>query len=297
MKQRSLRKTEVRTPLILKSPSLNQDQSVSSDHAHSLIKQLFPGKYHPTGKVAGRLRLFAHNWQKLSSDQIILNMVKAWEIPFHSKPFQNHPPRNFSHNREQQKLISQEISNMLEKGAIVRTSYSRGQVLSNIFLREKKEKGEFRPIINLKGVNEHIPYQKFKMESIKNLRSLLKEGDFMVKIDLKDAYYSIPLNTNSRKFVRFEWQGNLYEFTCLMFGLGPGPRIFTKLLKVPITLLRRLKIRIIIYIDDMLIMGASWEEILLARDSTLHLLQALGFVINWKKSVLEPTRSIEFLGC
>ena len=41
----------------------------------------------------------------------------------------------------------------------------------------------------------------------------------MCKLELKDAYYS----------------GKLYEFLCLCYGLGPAPRIFTKLLKIPIS--------------------------------------------------------------
>ena len=38
------------------------------------------------------------------------------------------------------------------------------------------------------------------------------------------------------------------------------------------------------------------EKILVARDSVILLLQHLGFVINFKKYVLEPTQEIEFLG-
>ena len=188
-----------------------------------------------------------------------------------------------------------EVESMLEKGAIRKTSHCQGQILSNIFLREKKE-GTFRPIIDLKKVNNFIPYQKFKMESLKNIRSLLQPGDFLVKIDLKDAYFTVPINPKSRKFVRFLWEGEVYEFLCLMFGLGPAPRIFTKLMKVPISLLQKLKIRLIIYMDDMLLMGSSLEEITWARDTTLHILEALGFVINYQKSILSPSKRMEFLG-
>ena len=50
-------------------------------------------------------------------------------------------------------------------------------------------------------------------------------------------------------------------------------------------MLRKLKIFLIIYMDDMLLMASSMEEISWARDTTLHLLEALGFVINYKKSI------------
>ena len=184
---------------------------------------------------------------------------------------------------------------MLEKGAIIPVAQVKGQFISNLFLREKKDGGH-RPIINLKKLNAFIPYLKFKMESIKNIKDLLSKGDYMVKIDLKDAYFSIPLNHESRKFVRFKWEGNLYEFVCLTFGIGPAPRIFSRLLKVPISLIRKLKIRIVIYIDDMLVMAATLSEIEIARDTVIQIFQALGFVINFAKSDLTPKQIMEFLG-
>ena len=95
----------------------------------------------------------------------------------------------------------------------------------------------------------------------------------MIKIDLKDAYFSVALHRSSKKYVRFQWGGTLYEFQCLMFGLGPAPKIFTKLMKIPISLLRKLHIRIIIYIDDILIVASSVEEAKTARDTAICLLQ------------------------
>ena len=98
--------------------------------------------------------------------------------------------------------------------------------------------------------------------------------------------------TNVHPFVRFAWSGNLYEFLCLCFGLGPAPRIFSKLLKVPIALQRWLNICLVIYLDVILLMGRT-EEILMRRDTLIFLLPHLGFVINLKKSVLKPSQQIE----
>ena len=102
-------------------------------------------------------------------------------------------------------------------------------MLSNMFVRPKNT-GGFRPIINLKELNQFIPYHHFKMEGLKDVKFLLRKRDWMCKIDLKDAYFSVPMSTQSRKWVRFNWKGKLYEFLCLVFGLGPAPRIFTKLI-------------------------------------------------------------------
>ena len=99
----------------------------------------------------------------------------------------------------------------------------------------------------------------------------------------------------SKKFVRFVWSGNLYEFLRLYFGFGPASRLFSKLFKVPIALLRRLNIGLVIYLEDILLTGRTVEEILMSRDTLIFLLQHLGFVINLKKSVLKPSQQIEFL--
>ena len=82
----------------------------------------------------------------------------------------------------------------------------------------------------------------------------------MCKVDLKDAYFSVSLEKDSRQFVRFLWSENLYEFLCLCFGLGPASRIFTTFLKVLMTILRSINIKIIIYLDDMILIGHSLKR-------------------------------------
>ena len=77
-------------------------------------------------------------------------------------------------------------------------------------------------------------------------------------------------------------------FLCLCFGLSPAPMVFIKLLKVPIALLRKLKVRLIIYLDDILLMAASNEK--LEKGTTSSLFN------QCEKSVLCPAKFIEFLG-
>ena len=43
-------------------------------------------------------------------------------------------------------------------------------------------------------------------------------------------------------------------------------------------------------------MGRTLPENIMARDISIFLLKHLGFVINLKKSVLQPVKQIEFLG-
>ncbi|CAB4020707.1 Hypothetical predicted protein [Paramuricea clavata] len=97
------------------------------------------------------------------------------------------------------------------------------------------------------------------MEGIHMLRDLLKNGDFLVKIDLKEAYLTVPIWKNHQKYLRFLWKDTMLEFACLPFGLATAPKVFTKLLKPVVGAFRQRGIRLIIYLDDTLIMAESHE--------------------------------------
>ena len=118
----------------------------------------------------------------------------------------------------------------------------------------------------------------------------------MCKIDLKDTYFCLPLHRNYRKYIRFSWEGLLGEFLCLCFGLGPALRIFLILLKIPIAILSRINTRIIVNLDDMPLMSQTKEDLNMAKDTSVFLLQKLGFIINLKKSVLSTTQKTRILG-
>ena len=103
------------------------------------------------------------------------------------------------------------------------------------------------------------------------------------------------MKKNSRQYVYFHWSGNLYGLLLLCFALGRALQIFTQLLKVSMTILHRINIKIIIYFDDMLLIGYSLEEILMSRNTAISLLQHLGFAKNWKKFMLTPLQEVKSL--
>ena len=89
----------------------------------------------------------------------------------------------------------------------------------------------------------------------------------MVKVDPKDAYFTVPVWKNHQKFLRFVRKETMYEFACLPFGLASAPTVFTKLMKPVVGLLLQLGVRLIVYLDDMLIM-AQTRDIALQHAST-----------------------------
>ena len=71
---------------------------------------------------------------------------------------------------------------------------------------EKKD-GDQSPVTNLKSLNFVVPYELFKTESLNSLQFLLKKRDNIAKLDLKDAYFCVPLHKESQKFVQFQCDG------------------------------------------------------------------------------------------
>lgn len=86
-----------------------------------------------------------------------------------------------------------------------------------------------------------------------------------------------------------------YCFINLPSGLTTAPRNFTKLFKVVISHLRLKSIKIISYLDDVLIVGNSYKVVQDNLEITLNALTNLDFRINYKKSVHEPCQIIRHL--
>ena len=181
-------------------------------------------------------------------------------------------------------LVDTEIDQLLRKGAIQCVSPCQGENISNYFFPKKT--GEMRPVINLKPLNEFVRAIHFKMENIQMALDFTARGDYLVTIDLKDAYFSIPIFVPHRKYLRFLWRNTRYEFTCLPFGYSVAPRVFTKVLKPVIAHLRLNGLKIVIFFDEILLAATSVPEYLHQLGLLRSLLEELGFVVNEHKSQL-----------
>ena len=103
-------------------------------------------------------------WQALTSDFEVLNMVQGLKIEFSMKPVQQ-PPHWTSHFSPGEKIIHAEIIKLLAKQIIKVSKHEQGEYISPIFVSPKKD-GSFRMILNLKKLNAYVVYHHFKMESI-----------------------------------------------------------------------------------------------------------------------------------
>lgn len=184
---------------------------------------------------------------------------------------------------------------MLQSGAVELCSPVNGQFLSGIFLHPKSD-GTWRFILNLKNLNKFISTTHFKLEDLRTVTKLLSPECFMATIDLKNAYYLLSISEADRKYLRFLFQGIMYEFTCLPFGLNTAPYVFTKIMKPVVYHLRSLGLLSVVYLDDFLCLADSYENCLKNVSTTKKFLECLGFIININKSNLEPSQTCQYLG-
>lgn len=159
-----------------------------------------------------------------------------------------------------------------------------------------KVDGSFRFILNLKRLNRFISTEHFKMEDLRTATKLMSSQDFLASIDLKDAYFLVPLHKDSRKFVRFKFENQTYEFTCLVQGLPVSPWIFTKIMKPVLNVLRSKGFISMVYLDDFLCLGNSYNTCRVNVNKTIDLLRSLGFIVNTKKCCLIPKTRCKYLG-
>jgi hypothetical protein len=166
---------------------------------------------------------------------------------------------------------------------------------STLFTIPKKTGGE-RPVLNLKPLNRYLPRIPFKMETMKTICNLLQKGHYMTSIDLTDAFLHVLVHETSKRYLRFHWNNNTYQFRTIPFGLSLSPMVFTKILKPVLKWARRSGIMISAYLDDLLVIGKTAAITMTNTMKVIQKLTKVGFLVNHKKSQLTPSTIIQHLG-
>ena len=117
----------------------------------------------------------------------------------------------------------------------------------------------------------------------------------MLAVDLAQGYHHVTIHPRDRKFLGFHWQNQYYVFNVLPFGLKSAPRIFTKVVLLLARSWRADGIRVLIYLDDWLILARP-HEVNRIRERILANCRAAHVAINWAKSSLTGVTCLTHLG-
>ena len=167
---------------------------------------------------AENVKKFLPNWQKITKNSEILETVQGAKILFCTIPpstVKNNP--NFT--QPETDAIDNEISKLLQKGVVKPSYHEEGEFISPIFVTPESD-GGYRVILNLKSLNKYINTEHFKMHGLKKILKLVERNCYMAALDIKDAYYSLPVDESFQKYLIFVWKGTLYRFCVLHHVLG-----------------------------------------------------------------------------
>lgn len=248
--------------------------------------------------LGGRLQSFREVWQRKIRDPWVLRVVsEGLLIDFLQKPphrfFISRVPKQ-SHNKERFLAVIRDLATAGTIQAVPQTDRGKGYY-SNLFMVAKKD-GSLRPVLDLKDLNPFVRRCHFKMESIQSVLASMEPNEFMSVIDIKDAYLHIPIHPAHHRFLRFFANGHYWQFVALPFGLSSAPRTFTKVMAATLEELRLKGITVIPYLDDLLVKGPSADGTKHNTSQVLQVLTGLGWLINYSKSTLSPSQTIEYLG-
>ena len=269
-----------------------RDVSNFRHHVPHLIELFSHLLSHFRGGQIGLRRLA---WEQLTSDPYVLGMVSGVQFSFVGDTPCRHYCSNARFSSADTAFLQVELNRLISLGVICETQHESDEFVSPIFLVDKKDGGK-RLILNLKDLNPHLEYHHFKMHDIAHILSLVTHNCYMSVIDIKDAYYSVPIHPRYQRYLKFAWGGRLYKFLVLPNGLSPAPRKFTKLSKAPLSWLRELHHIISMYIDDSYLQGTTFEACCFSVIATLRLFLSLGLFPHPTKSVFLPSQQVDILG-
>lgn len=249
----------------------------------------------------GCLRQFHYAWSNLGAPDKICRLLNGARIPFILRPPLIFPsPAVLKCNRTKTSPnMTIQIQTMLESG-VLEPAELTPSYLSTFFLVPKSDQ-TFRPIFNLKKLNQFVVAKPFQLFSHFRVPSFLQQQDWMAKLDLSQAYFHVAIAQQHRRFLRLNYHQNshqhqLLQMTCLPFGLSSAPRTFASITNWVAEFLRSHNIRCVVYLDDFLLANQSKSQLEDDIAFTVKILRLLGWTINYEKSVLVPTQCLEFLG-
>uniref|UniRef100_A0A0C9Q0M0 Tf2-1_6 protein n=1 Tax=Fopius arisanus TaxID=64838 RepID=A0A0C9Q0M0_9HYME len=244
----------------------------------------------------GQLSRFIPQWTDLGAPKHILDVLKGYSIPFVQKP-PTIPLTGKILRQHATKIspeMSKEIRHMLRQGVLEKAFWETG-FISPMFLIPKTD-GKFRQIFNLRCLNEYLQPPKFRLINQRKIPYFLQKDDFLAKIDLSQAYLHIPIKLSHRRFLCLSYKDQLFNITCLPFGLSTAPLAFSRITNWIADVLRQKGIRVVVYLDDFLLAHQDAQQLQNQIQMAMGLLRSLGWAVNEEKSTINPTHKVEFLG-
>ena len=249
--------------------------------------------------VGSRLQNFWKTWLDLGAGPKVVQILKeGYTLPFWIRPKLTRSPTVISCyvNPHRNSYLLEAFHQLIAKNAVELVKHQTSLGFFNRLFLVPKPNNKWRPILDLSKLNLFLKTEKFKMETPETIRTSLQQGEWVTSLDFKDAYFHIPIQEQSRKYLRFHVQGQTYQFKALPFGLSTAPLEFTVIAKEVKLMAIHKGIRIHQYLDDWLVRARSHQACLQHTQILVETCQTLGWLVNLDKSELDPKQIFDFVG-
>lgn len=220
------------------------------------------------------------NKTKTSDIQMSINLKNETPI--------THRPRRLPF--PERKIVDDQVTKWLADGIVEPCS---SEYSSQVVVVKKKD-GTPRVCIDYRALNKNIVKDNYPLPLIDDILEKLEGVTTFSKIDLRNAFFHVEIEPNSRKYTSFVTHNGQFQFLRAPFGLCKSPAVFQRFIN---TIFRDLIIKghVIIYMDDMTIPSKDENEGLERLASVFSIASSYGLEINFSKCSF-LTRKIEFLG-
>ena len=249
--------------------------------------------------VGARLQNFWTVWSQMGAGPKVVQILKqGYTLPFQNRPKLSRVPTVVSSyaNLHRNSYLLEALQQLVDKNAVERVHNQTSLGFFNRLFLVPKPNNKWRPILDLSKLNPFLKTGKFRMETPETIRTSLQRGEWITSVDFKDAYFHIPIQEQSSKYLRFHVQGQTYQFKALPFGLSTAPLEFTVIAKEVKLMAGHKGIRIHQYLDDWLVRAKSRSTCLQHTLTLVEICQKLGWLVNAEKSELEPKQVFNFVG-
>ena len=150
-----------------------------------------------------------------------------------------------------------------------------------------------RLCVDYRKLNKVTVPDRFPMPNLTDSVFSLRSIKYFTSLDLVRGYYQLPLAEESKEYTAFSTAQGHWQFKRLSFGLKNAPAVFQREMQ---RVLREFpKSLVIIYIDDILILGRTFEEHLKLVARVLAVLKNHGLKIKLSKCSWFQTE-VKYLG-
>ena len=171
------------------------------------------------------------------------------------KPGAEPQKNNRQYNSHAQRSTVEEHVKQMEKDGVIRPSHSPWA--SPVLLVGKKD-GGIRFCIDYRAVNERTIKDAHPLPRIRDIFDQLAGATIFSTLDLKSAYWQMPMEEKSIPATAFTCHLGLYEFTRLPYGLTNAPGIFQRQMnKILNGLIGKI---CMVYLDDIVIYSRTEAE-------------------------------------